>query len=165
MNGWVVFVFGWLDCLGCRVVGYVYCCMWGVAEIDNWCLEVSVLRQYTYIYTFIPGRWAPSLTTTCPHWSPVRDIGSPQDLCPWDKKLRVLVGGGAPRTGGAVCPPLTPCAPSPCASKVRRKPEPFSLQGLGPPRTECVRGVASAGRAGPGEVLLITFGSGGPESV
>ena len=63
--------------------------------------------------------------------------------------------------GAAVRVLLETCAPSPCAPKVRQKPEAFHLRGLGPPRTERVRGVASVGRAGPGEVLY----SGGPESV
>ena len=60
----------------------------------------------------------------------------------------VLVG-----RGGAVRPLLATVAPSPCASKVRRNPEAFPLRGLGSPRTARVRGVASVGRSGPGEVL------------
>ena len=61
---------------------------------------------------------------------------------------------GAPRAGGgAVRALLATCAPSPGASKVLRKPEAFPIRGLGPPRTERVRGVASVGRSGPGEVL------------
>ena len=72
----------------------------------------------------------------------------------------VLLGRGA-----AVRALLATCAPSPCASKVLRKPEAFPLQGLGSPKAEHVQGVASVGRAGPGEVLQIIFGSGGPESV
>ena len=87
----------------------------------------------------------------CPHWSPVRDLGYPQDLWRRDTKLRVLVGGVLLGRGAAVRALLATCAPSPCASKIRRKPEAFSLRGLGPPRTERVRGVALVGRAGPGE--------------
>ena len=70
-----------------------------------------------------------------------------------DAKLRVLVGGVLLGRGAAVRALLATCAPSPCASKVLGKPEAFPLRGLGPPRTERVRGVASVGRAGPGEVL------------
>ena len=54
--------------------------------------------------------------------------------------------------GTAVRALLATCAPSPFASKVRRKPEAFPLRGLSVPRTERVRGMASVGRAGPGEV-------------
>ena len=71
--------------------------------------------------------------------------------------------GGAPRAGGAVRALLATCASSPCASKVRGKSEAFPLRGLGPPRTERVRGMASVGRSGPGEVLQIVIGSGRPE--
>ena len=98
----------------------------------------------------------------CPHWSPVRDLRYPRDLRRLDTKLRVLVGGMILGRGAAVRALLPTCAPSPCASKVRRKPEACSLRRLGPPRTERVRGVASVGRAG--EVLWSIFGSGGPES-
>ena len=90
---------------------------------------------------------------SCPHWSLVRDLGYPRDLWRRDTKLRVLVGGVLLGRGAAVRALLATCAPSPCASKVRRKPEAFPLRGLGPPRTERVRGVVSVGRAGPGEVL------------
>ena len=72
--------------------------------------------------------------------------------------------GGAPRAGGAVRALLATCARSPCASKVRGKSEAFPRWGLRPPRTERVRGMASVGRSGPGEVLYIVLGSGGPES-
>ena len=48
--------------------------------------------------------------------------------------------------GAAVRALLATCAPSPCASKVRRKPEAFPLRGLSLSRTERVRGVESVGR-------------------
>ena len=76
-----------------------------------------------------------------------------QDLWRQDTKLRILVGGVLLGRGAAVRAFLAACAPSPCASKVRRKPEAFLLRGLGPPRTERVRGVASVGRVGRGEAL------------
>ena len=72
--------------------------------------------------------------------------------------------GGAPRPGGRSPRPSDVYA-EPLHLKVRRKPEAFPLRGLGLPGTERVRGVASVGRTGPGEVLLAIFGSGGPESV
>ena len=72
----------------------------------------------------------------------------------------VLLGRGA-----AVRALRATCAPSLFASRVCSKPEAFPLRGLGPPRTERVRGVASVERAGPGKVLSIIFGSAGPESV
>ena len=100
-----------------------------------------------------------------PHGNPLRDIGSPRELWPRDTKLGVPVGGVLLGRGGAVHALLATCALSPCASKVRWKPEAFPVQGLGPPRTEGVRGMASVGRAGPGEVLQIIFGSEEPESV
>ena len=48
----------------------------------------------------------------------------------------MLVGGVLLGRGATVRALLATCAPSPCASKVRRKPEAFPLWGLGPPRTE-----------------------------
>ena len=82
----------------------------------------------------------------CPHWSPVRVLGSPRGLWRRDKKFRVLVGGVLLGRGAAVRALLATCAPSPCPSKVLRKPEAFPLRGLSPPRTERDRGVASVGR-------------------
>ena len=90
---------------------------------------------------------------------------TPRDSWRRDTKLRVLVRGVLRGRGAAVRVFLATCALSPCASKVLRKPEASTLRGLGPPRTERVRGVASVGRSGPGEVLSIIFGSGGPGSV
>ena len=67
--------------------------------------------------------------------------------------------GPSPRPSGDLCAePLRLEGPL-------RKPEAFPLRGLSRPRTERVRGVASVGRSGPGEVLKINFGSGRPESV
>ena len=86
------------------------------------------------------------LTIACPVWSPVRDLGSPRDLWHRETKLRVLVRGVLLGRGAAVRVLLATCAPNLCASEVLRKPELF------PPRTERVRGVASVGRSGPGEL-------------
>ena len=77
---------------------------------------------------------------------------SRRDLWRRDTKLRVLVRGVLLGRGAAVRALLATCPPSPCALKVLRKPEAFPLRGLGPPRTDRVRGVASVVRAGPGEV-------------
>ena len=101
----------------------------------------------------------------CPHWNPVRDLGSPRDLWLRDTKLRVLVGVVLLGRTVAARALVATCAPSPCASKVLRKPEEFPLRGLGPPGTERSPGVASVGRFGPEEVFEIVFGSGGPDSV
>ena len=100
-----------------------------------------------------------------PHWNPVRDIGSPRNLWCRDTKHCVLVGGVLLGRGAAVRALRPTCAPSPCASKVSRKLEAFPLRGLGPPRTERGRGVASVGRSGLAKVLQIIFGWGGSESV
>ena len=54
--------------------------------------------------------------------------------------------GCSPRPSGDVCT-------EPLRLEVLRKAEAFPLRGLGPPRMERVRGVASVGRPGPGEVL------------
>ena len=78
----------------------------------------------------------------------------------------------------------SPCSSGGCSSGERPQSAPFSRRvrrALAPRRfagypwrslfggwalrTERVRGVASVGRAEPGEVLYIIFGSGGPESV
>ena len=64
----------------------------------------------------------------CPHWNPVRDIGSPGDLWRRDTNLGVLVGAGAPWKGAAVSAVLATRGPSPCAPKVRRTPEAFPLR-------------------------------------
>ena len=65
----------------------------------------------------------------------------------------MLVGEVLLGRGAAVRALLETCEPSPCASKVRRKPEAFPLRGLGFPRTQRIRGVASVGKSGMGEVL------------
>ena len=65
----------------------------------------------------------------------------------------MLVGGVLLWREAAVRALQATCAPSPCASKVRRKPEAFPLRGLGFPRTQRIRGVASVGKSGMGEVL------------
>ena len=106
------------------------------------------------MYSFITGRYAPSLTIACPRWSPVRDLGCPRDLWCQDTKLRGLVRRVLLARGAAVRALVATCAPSPCASKLLWKPEAFPLRGLGPPRTERVWRVASVARSGPGELLL-----------
>ena len=61
--------------------------------------------------------------------------------------------GDAPRAGDCSLRASGDVHAGHSASKVLRKPEAFPIQKLGPPRTERVRGVASVGRSGPGEVL------------
>ena len=62
--------------------------------------------------------------------------------------------------GGAVRALLKTFVPSPYASKVRRKPEALPLRGLGPPRTERVRGggIGRKIRARTTTVIYIRFG-------
>ena len=51
-------------------------------------------QKNMHIYNYISGRWAPSLTTTCPHWSPgTRSRISARFFWRRDTKLCVLVGG------------------------------------------------------------------------
>ena len=99
-----------------------------------------------YMCVFITIHRAPSVTVNCPHRNPVCDIGSPRGLWHRDAKLRVLVEGVLLGRGAALRALLATCAPGPCASKVRRKPEAFPLRGLSLSRTERVRGVESVGR-------------------
>ena len=60
---------------------------------------------------------------------------------PPDTKLRVFVRGVLLGRVGAARVLLATSAPSPSASKFLWKPEAFLLRGLGPPKTERVRGV------------------------
>ena len=73
--------------------------------------------------------------------------------------------GGAPRAGGRSPRP----SGNVCAKPLRleRSPQTRGVpsSGAGPSQNKRVRGVASVGRSGPGEVLEVIFGSGGPEFV
>ena len=59
--------------------------------------------------------------------------------------------GGAPRAGGRSPRPSGDVCAEPLRLEGSPEPEAFPLRGLGHPRTERVRGVASVGRSGPGE--------------
>ena len=91
-------------------------------------VRVALVNIHIYIpgILFIPRRWAPSLTIVCPLWSEVQDHGSPRDSWRREMKLRGLVRGVLLERA-------------------------FPLRGLGPPRTERDREVASVGRSGPRE--------------
>ena len=101
---------------------------------------------HTYIYLevyFYPRTLSALPHDACPHWSPVRDLGSPRDLWCRDTKLRVLIGGVLLGRGGAVLALLaTGRSPRPsgdvCAEPLRHE---------GSPET---RGVPSSG-AGPSQ--------------
>ena len=112
--------------------------------------EFPLIHMYIYFH----HRTLSALPHDClPTLEPgTRSRISPRFMAPGHETPRARQGVLLGR-GGAVLVLLATCAPSPCGSKVPRKPEDFPLRGLGPPRTERVRGVASVGRSGPGEVL------------
>ena len=113
-----------------------------------------IYMYHIYIHTFIPGRWAPSLTIACPLWSPVRDLWSPQDLWRGDTKIRglireVLLGRGS--IGHAL---LETCERSPCTSKFSGNPRRSFFGVWALPERKVFWGVRSVARSGPGELLL-----------
>ena len=79
-------VYGW--------VGWVGLCF------GRGCVHLIFYYIHTYIYTFINGSWAPSLTIACQHWNPVRDLGiSARFMAPGHETPRARQGG-APRARG-----------------------------------------------------------------
>ena len=73
--------------------------------------------------------------------------------------------GGAPRAGGRISLPSGDVCAEPLRLEAFSETRGVPSLGAGPSQNGTCSGVASVGRSGPGEVLLIIFRSGGPESV
>ena len=97
---------------------------------------------------------------------PVRDLGYPLDLWRRDTKLPRARRGGAPRAGGWSPRPSADVCAEPLLLDGSPETRGVPSSGAGPPpESNVFGGVVSVGGAGPGQVVLLIFASGGLESV